>query len=263
MMLEGWAMFRRIIDLVVTAAWAVCTGAAVVLNLDQPLLRAFLALPLVFVLPGYALAALIFSKWKLGRAEWLLLSVGLSLAVAALGGVALNVTPWGLTAGGWVAWLSGTTLLFAAAALAARLQAPAPANPGPGVKVRPVPAALMGVAVLVVAAAVALSRLPVPANGVQGYTQLWIWPASGAGQDVIRIGLGSSELDTVQYRLEVEMDGELTHKWDSIELKPGEVFEAAVSLPAGGLKDGPVEALLYRLDVPSSPPYRRVEYWPQ
>lgn len=71
----------------VVSAWLLLTG--------QPNL---LALALVFILPGYlAMSSLI---PRADQADWTLrigLSLGLSLALVAFLGIALNFTPWGIT----------------------------------------------------------------------------------------------------------------------------------------------------------------------
>ena len=68
---------------------------AVGLNLP-PIIRAPLAIPLVLYLPGYTLALALLPPAALSRVEFLVVSVTLSIAVSALGGLLLGLTPNGL-----------------------------------------------------------------------------------------------------------------------------------------------------------------------
>lgn len=69
---------------------------AIVLAPDLPL-RTALGLPFVLLFPGYTLICALFpGKKDLGGVERLALSIGLSLAVVPLVGLALNYTPWGI-----------------------------------------------------------------------------------------------------------------------------------------------------------------------
>jgi uncharacterized membrane protein len=69
---------------------------AVVFIPDSPI-RTVLGIPFVLFFPGYALITALFpKKTDLGIIERLTLSIGLSLAVVPLIGLALNYTPWGI-----------------------------------------------------------------------------------------------------------------------------------------------------------------------
>jgi len=75
-------------DLQVTASAAVVCALALLAPL--PPVRVSAGLLLVLVLPGYALTAALLPRRSLGRPELALCVLGLSLAVAALGGLLLN-----------------------------------------------------------------------------------------------------------------------------------------------------------------------------
>lgn len=69
---------------------------AVVLISDSPL-RTALGVPFVLFFPGYILISVLFPSGKdLDGIERLALSIGLSLAIVPLIGLALNYTPWGI-----------------------------------------------------------------------------------------------------------------------------------------------------------------------
>ncbi|MCC7570509.1 DUF1616 domain-containing protein [Candidatus Micrarchaeota archaeon] len=121
-------------DLVLVLALAVLAS---VLTLVMPFadlpLRAPIGLVLVLFLPGYALAAAIFPR-RAGPGHIIrgALSLGLSLAMVLLIGLALNFSPWGLGLGPIVASLVCSTFVFVAAAYYRRIQLPGVERFSPG-----------------------------------------------------------------------------------------------------------------------------------
>ncbi|GCE23439.1 DUF1616 domain-containing protein [Dictyobacter kobayashii] len=76
-----------------------------------PAIGGVLALPLVFICPGYVLAELMFKQQQLDLPQRLLLSIGGSLALDIMGGLLLNSLPGGLKAHSWILWLCLVSLL--------------------------------------------------------------------------------------------------------------------------------------------------------
>lgn len=245
----------RNLDLWATVALA-AAGLAVQLGPVPAAVRAVCGLPLVLLCPGYTLVTALFPGRLPAWPERVLLSLGLSLAVAILGAVALNGSPWGLQTGVW-AWLFfGVTL--AASPIGARRRA----DPEPALAGRPQPRprkehwALLGLAGLVTVAAVTLARMPGPVTGVLGYTVLWITPDVTPNASGVFLGMSSVELTPTHYRLTVTLDGRPILDWPAITLAPGEKWARAVELPQGQPGEI-VEAVLFRLDTPGLV-YRRV-----
>src|SRR5260370_40182737 len=81
----------------VVAITLVAAVLALLVPPDIALIR-ILTLPLVLVLPGYALTAALLPNRSLGGEERLMFSLGLSLAAVVLGGLPLYWTPMGLLA---------------------------------------------------------------------------------------------------------------------------------------------------------------------
>lgn len=109
-------MRRQLSDLPVVM---VIAGLSAVLAMVMPansIVRLIGALPLVLFLPGYAITAALFLPRSLGIPERLLFSLGLSVSVTALAGLALNLTPWGLQTGTWAIALAGIVVLSGAIA---------------------------------------------------------------------------------------------------------------------------------------------------
>ncbi|HCI79328.1 MAG TPA: hypothetical protein DHW02_06535, partial [Ktedonobacter sp.] len=69
-----------------------------------------LALPLVLVLPGYALTSALFPERAFPVSQRLVFSIALSLVTAVLGGLLIDVTPFGLQTDSWAGILGGITL---------------------------------------------------------------------------------------------------------------------------------------------------------
>ena len=81
-----------------------------------------MVLPLVLFLPGYALIAMLFpEKSGLEGMERIALSVGMSVAVVPLIGLALSFTPWGIKEIPLLASLSVFTLLMCGVAYVRRM----------------------------------------------------------------------------------------------------------------------------------------------
>src|SRR5207249_3376625 len=91
--------------LIVTITLAVMNVIWALLPSRIPIVGIVLALPLVFVLPGYTLTEILFHKRSLDISHRLVLSLGLSLAIDILGGFMLNLLPGGLQAISWAVLL--------------------------------------------------------------------------------------------------------------------------------------------------------------
>lgn len=91
---------------------------------NQTPLRVILSLPLLFFIPGYvAMRALFPEREALDAAELVLFSFGLSLAVVALIGFALNFTEYGVTLVPVIAVLYAFILLASGACILRRTAA--------------------------------------------------------------------------------------------------------------------------------------------
>ncbi len=83
-------------DLLLINALSLILIIVIILIPDSPV-QTVLGVPFVLFFPGYTLIGTLFpGKNNLGNIERLTLSIGLSLAVVPLIGLALNYTPWGI-----------------------------------------------------------------------------------------------------------------------------------------------------------------------
>jgi hypothetical protein len=257
-------------EVLLAAALALVSVGAAVAGPEVGWLRAVLVLPLVLFLPGYVLVAALFPGRGAGLRveERALLSIGLSLALVALGGLLLNQTPWGLQTDSWAALL-GLFTLGAAAVAVLRPPRPAPgggpagdAEEGPAPLRYLPPAGVRPSLAFAGAAAILAGAVAIAHQGAQaqrtasGFTQLWLVPSASAGAGgagAMRLGVRSAEPRPATYSLRVTVDGVQTESWPAIVLAPGQTWETNVA----PLPEGAVEALLTRADAPQQV-YRRV-----
>ena len=241
----------RRIDVPLTAAafWAVA-GAYAVLAEWPVAARTALGLPLVALVPGYALSRIIFGL-RLKADQRLVVSLALSLALDALGGIGLSLSPWGITSRSWATGLSALTILLALVAVSV----------GPVVPRRQVrwqssrAAALTALAALlcacVVTAAIAASREPSdPPPWASGYTLLWLVPkASGK----VEVGVQSGEFRPRSYRVVVKIRNQTTTRWVTGAIPPAGTWARSIR----ATRRTRIDAYLYRRSD-GEQPYRHV-----
>jgi len=218
-------------------------------GLNNTVLRAILAIALVLILPGYSLMAAMFPTRALDTPERLLVTIGLSIAIAVAAGFVLNLTPWGLGATSWAAVLSVITIAASGIGFIRRRQ-PAAGADAPWFRLSVREGLLFGLAAAVVIVAGQGAREEAVRSESTSFTQLWLLPAEQADQAAVQIGIKSIESITTRYRLRLEVSGRVLQEWRSIALQPNQQWEETIVLPADQRAAGKVEASLYRLDAP-------------
>lgn len=252
-------------DLQVVAALALAALVAVLLTPAHNPLRVVLGLLLVLALPGYPVAATMrppVRSWGHRPFEQLLLACGLSLAITALSGLLLNLTPLGISPSSMAGMLALVTEV--GCAIAAWRRAPAPAGAKASSTAGPAPsspspspawrrhAVLLGLAGLVTAGALVVASLGETHKPEAGFTQLWMLRSSDdAGQVVV--GVKSQESTSTRFRVQVLVGGRQVHQW-RVRLEPGAQWGTTVAVPP----DTKAQVLLYRVGGRSpATPYRR------
>jgi uncharacterized membrane protein len=245
---------RNSTDLVAVVALTVLAVAAVLLQVNNIIAIPLLALPLVFVLPGYALTAVLFPKGGLGLPETLAFSLGLSLATDIVGGLVINLTPQGLAVLPWMLFLVSVTL--GASAIAARRRPQrlelVASQSGIGLNVGQI--FLFGLSIVLVVSAVMIVRIQLAQPSTQ-FTELWTLPNSALGQNAVDVGIRNSEVGKTEYKLEIQVGGNRVYESSPIALLPGETWEQVIPLPIPAAGD--MQVLLYRADNPGKV-YRQV-----
>ncbi len=238
-----------------------------------------LALPLIFILPGYTLTQILFRKrssdqslnssnnltsWPslkigqpIGVADQIVLSLGLSMAIDVLVGFALNVFPIGLQALSWTLSLGLLTILFALLAALLRRRNIVKVAKAPKLRITIYEYMLFGLAILVATGAVWLSIIR-PLEPQPSFTQFWILPASQADKNcAVSIGVQSFEATSVTYSVVMTVNDIPTNTWSSIVLVPQKEWVRSVPVTPRSASSMSIEAQLYRADKPGTV-YRNV-----
>lgn len=241
-------------------------------------------LPFVLILPGYVITRALFPHGTqpedpsvptpvvactpIERFGW---TIGLSMALTALGALLLNMLPGGLGRTSWVLFLIASLMLAGAVAwLRERALDPPPTRS------RALPSgrqlAVAAAAVLVTAGALGLGRNSEETMLQRSFSQLWLVSdvapgIAGTGEALggsgggglltaakafpARLGVHSYEDGTRHFRVELINDGTVVRAW-SFSLASGDEWRQSISVPRGVAAD----AVLYRDGNPA--PYRHV-----
>lgn len=237
-------------DLLVVEGFAGVAVAAVFYLPKASLLLPLFALPLVFVVPGYALTAMLFPKRESGYAELLAYSLGLSLVVDILGGLLINLTAQGLSLASWCLWLGSVTLC---SSIIAALRRPRERRVGIPLRLNLSPAQGLMLALSLALAVGAILIVRDTAVQPSNFTELWVLPSKTADANVSQLGVRNLESVKVAYKLEVQVGNDIVYSVP-IELQPGESFVRSMVLTPPQKE---VQVLLYRSDNPTQV-YREV-----
>lgn len=257
------AMRAKAYDVMLVAGVTLLAAMLMIFLGDNMVVRTTMGLLLVLVLPGYAMTAALFPGAELGLVEHSVIALGMSLAVTAVGGLLLNLTPWGLRSGTWLLLLAVITLAASAVALWRRrsLLVPVPdrwelgLTAGQGI--------ILSVAVVLVGGAMTLASTGADQQPSPGFSQFWILPASGpADKHAFRLGVANMESTSMTYRVEIDIDGNQTVTLAAIRLSPHQTWQTTEVVPSWTWASNsiPIEAKLYRSEAPKQV-YRHVELW--
>jgi len=271
-------MLRRNLDLVLVVGLAIGGLLAALLTDLYPVIRGVLSVPLLIALPGYSLtAALIPDRQSLGRTERTVLGVGMSIVLVILCGLLLNLLPAGITNVTVSVSLAAFSLAATAIGLLRRRGQPdhEPAVDLDGPEIGDAPEAVVGrrrerpngygpeflaLAVILTVAAVFVGVLGAVRAPSTQFTQFWL--LTGSDPNVIQVGIRDEEGQPIQYRIEVETQGQVLRSAE-IDLGQGDDTVQTIKLPAlTGLTPQTVTARLYRLDQTSTTAaYRTTLIW--
>jgi hypothetical protein len=237
----------------VVAAALLCAVLALLIPVEG--IALIFAVPLLLVLPGYAITAASFAHRKLAWPQFLLLSIALSLSVLVLGSLLLNYVG-GIHPLSWAVLV--VLVVFAACRVAAVRRGgtgKGPSWPRPRLRGLEVAMVLGGVAATVVALAIASSTVPV--EEAIGYTQLWVLPQAGSEGHEVQVGVRSQQQASTDFDLRVRIGSDALVR-RSFRLAPGETRLVKLRAPPGSKGRLPVIATLLRHNRPFSV-YRRVK----
>jgi len=247
---------RRDLALVAALAFAGLLAAL----LQAPLVvRAVLLVPLVLILPGYAIAANLFSRGTIGSIERAVYSVALSIALVAVGGLLIQVV-LDLGRDVWAVFLAAVTIY---AALRLRGEAPGEPIGWPQAIPWPLPVAILAFILAGFIAGLAIASAGDGLREAQAkirFTDFWLLPAGAgtvpAGGEDLEVGLRSHEGRPVRFGLQLSSDGRVISR-QSLRLRGGEEWKQSFVV-AQAPPGVPVLATLTR----EGEPYRRLDVVP-
>jgi uncharacterized membrane protein len=223
--------------------------------------RLLAALPLVFLLPGYAFAAATSGPLRGDLAQRVLLILLCGLAILCLGGLVLNFMPGGIRTFSW-ALLLVLVVLVAARVAAVRRPAAEPERPAWRLpRPRAVDLVVGGLALAIVAGALVLAYTPLPAPRAAGFTSLWMLPSRPATGSGVKVGVVNSEQQAELYRLVVRPETAAPVAF-ALALAPGERRTFHVPVAVKSREPTRVGAVLSRKSHPGVA-YRHVVVWLQ
>ena len=231
---------------------AVLAATGVVLS-SSPVMRTLCGLPLVFVLPGYAIirAVLPEARNTLAGATFV---VGLSVAVTVFCGFALHGLGR-MSTEGWA---------FALGAVTVAASCVAPFRSSPDIvdnakywpPLRPSQALMLIGAAAIAAGAVVLALQGAHARREFSYTEFWMVSTPRFDGNVT-VGFRNGEGRASSYDVEVMLDERVIAVWRSIPLQTGESWATEIAVPLGQSGGEKAEAWLFK-DGDRRHVYRRV-----
>ena len=204
-------------------------------------LRIVLGIPFVLFFPGYALIGSLFpGKKDLGSIERLALSIGLSLAVVPLVGLALNYTSWGIRLFPMVTSILILTLLLSFLSTYRRAKLPAekklnfaiPRLPAWNTIHNPDKAFAVGFLVIItVVSGLVVYLVSAPEIGEQ-FTEFFVLGSNGELADypvnltlgetgVVTIGIINHEYENLTYKIVVSLNNQTLDTIYDIQLNQG------------------------------------------
>ena len=231
------------------------------------------SIPLVLLLPGAALLAATLPGNRLSLAERLMLSLGLSLSLSVLVGLALNWTVHDFGREHWLVGLGAVTVIALGIALTrSRSQViktkrlPQPIDSSRGASIGSETArrwtvtrrdvALLAIAGMLGTSAVLVARLGTRIMPREGYSQLWMLPVEGSA-DQVQLGIHSFELADQSFLLDVGEGGTILQRWSALTIEMGGIWESTLTLPMRPVRSRVIYARLYLKNQPNEI-YRQV-----
>ena len=214
-----------------------------------------LALPLIFLLPGYTLLEVLFYKYALNGVQRVTLSLGLSITIAILCGFLLNMRPQGLTGKTWT--LSLGSLTITCILIAACLRGNTTANGAWLLQMRPhLRKHIPGTLLLLAAAVILLFTVLYSDDSAkyqrrQAFTELWLLQKDPVRKSCsVYVGIDNFEFKPITYSIVMTVNGTPTSTWPSITLPPQKTWHTSTPITSKESGALVIEAKLYRADSP-------------
>jgi uncharacterized membrane protein len=209
----------------------------------MPFWMAPVGILMVLFIPGYCIVTGILPA--IGSEKTLLLSLGISASISVVGGIILNLTPWGLTPATWSLLLSLIAVI--GIILSWRQRRDHARNFETGVpSLQKEHVVIFGWAGLILVSSVLIAYFSSKQTETT-YSQLWAIPSATAeGHYEIQIGIRNEEMQPEVYDLYMDINGRLLNEWSAISLEPGKEWITTVELLEQPSQ--PIQISLYRND---------------
>ncbi len=227
-------------------ACAILVGMAILTAWAPVLARVFAVAPFLLFLPGFLLLRTLRPKQEISF-EFVVLSVGMSIVATIVFALVLHAFN-AVTAVGWGAALS---ILALVALLRSFLVASDWALPR-RLAFEWSGAVVVGFVLVVVllTGGIALARYGAVTHRQFTYTDLWLVPSAGDGDERVTVGVRNKEQTSSGYDLEVLVNGSLLMRWSDLYLADNDEWVQQVPISAPVEPGQRIEARLYNHAVP-------------
>lgn len=254
MMSRSIPIYSRRLDLVFIFGMLLLAAIFTLTSWRESVFRLPVTVTFVFLVPGLSITNNLFYRLALPFHERLAYSIGLSVAIMALGGLVLHGFRLGFQAPAWMLLLSTVTVINLALTI---LRLPGKfiheAYIVPSVSIYEL--ILYGMTALLICFAVLFAVIGdrFPTTRV---TELWVDPQTETATH-LNIGVSNHELESLSYRVEVVINRTTVYTETIEHLPNNDTWEASVTLPPPAPFGDLVKVLLYRQDDPTTI-YRQV-----
>jgi len=261
-------MTRRDLDVLLIVACSLVLAAIILAVPSAKAARIVLGLPFVLFFPGYTFVAALFPrKDDLDAIERVALSLGLSIAVVPLIGLALNYSPWGIRINPILAFVTLFIVLAAGAALIRRRMLPVDEAYSVALdvqlprwsQVRLADRLLaVGLVIALVALGVTTYFVATSRGSSESFTEFYVLGPGGKAEAyptlmkvgenaTVILGMVNQEGQDTTYQVAVTIDGETTDSIDNLSLADDERWEQRVAIiPTHAGDNQKVEFLLFK-----------------
>lgn len=234
-------------DIAVVNALSLAACLAIASDIDVSAIRGLSGILLGVVIPGYAAMLAGFPEKTPAIAEQVVYSVGMSVVLVMLTGLALNGTTGGLEASRWACALETLTLFAGAVTLLRRrnLSQRAPSARG-SVGLSLAQVVLVAIGMLGIGEAIAAVSAAAGAAPRESFVQLWMLPVIEDARPAVNLGVQNMELEAGDFEVRVEQGGKEIADYQLGILEPGGTWSVMVAVTTACDATGDISARLFR-----------------
>lgn len=252
-------MKNRYLDLILLLLLTIFVMVFRLTGLDGGLVLRFAGLVFVLFAPGYAIVAAVFREDSLEFPARLAFSIGISLAISAVGGIALYGIGALLTVTSWTVFLGTIILLGIILSWIQRSRNQALSSDPPVRKLAYSELFLSIVGLIALVSSISIAQVAENIQSKQPFTEFWIESQNEANTE-IKIALRNNEQKAMEYNVSVVIDDNETETWENISVPPDQEWQTSYELPTDVPNEKTVIVYLYTTDNPDTP-YRWVQLY--